>query len=131
MCSSMAWRLTNCSEEKETSWHMETTQTGLSAIEQSFARARAERRAAFMPFWTIGFPDLLTSLAMIEMLSEVGADAIEIGVPFSDPLADGPTVQHSSQTALANGIRLADCIEAVRTLRARGGTAPMVLMGYM
>jgi tryptophan synthase alpha chain len=110
---------------------MDTTQTGLSAIEQAFVRARAERRAAFMPFWTIGFPDLPTSLAMIEMLAEIGADAIEIGIPFSDPLADGPTVQHSSQVALANGIRLTDCIEAVRTLRSRGVTVPMVFMGYM
>jgi tryptophan synthase alpha chain len=110
---------------------METTQTGLSAIAQAFARARAERRAAFMPFVTIGHPDLPTSLAMLEMLAEVGADVIEVGVPFSDPLADGPTIQHSSQVALANGIRLVDCVEAVRTVRARGVHIPLVLMGYV
>ncbi len=109
---------------------METTQTGLDAIAGAFAKARADHRATFMPFWTIGYPDLPTSLAMIEMLVEVGADAIELGVPFSDPLADGPTVQHSSQVALANGTRLVDCVEAVRTLRTRGVAVPLVLMGY-
>ncbi len=110
---------------------MQTTQTGLGAIEQAFARARAENRATFMPFFTIGYPDLPTSLDVIEALVAAGADAIELGVPFSDPLADGPTIQHSSQVALANGIRLADCIQAVRTLRSRGVTVPLILMGYV
>lgn len=105
--------------------------TGLTAIEQTFARAREEGRATFMPFFTIGFPDLPTSLKVIEALVEVGADAVEIGVPFSDPLADGPTVQHSSQVALNNGITVADCIGAVRTLRERGVGVPLVMMGYI
>jgi tryptophan synthase alpha chain len=109
----------------------QATQTGISAIEQVFVRARNEKRAAFLPFFTIGYPNYEASLAAIEMLVQAGADAIEIGIPFSDPLADGPTVQYSSQVALANGTRLVDCIEAVRTLRARGVTVPLVLMGYM
>lgn len=107
------------------------TQTGLSALEQTFVKARTENRAAFLPFFTIGYPDLPTSIEMIELLVTAGADAIELGVPFSDPLADGPTIQHSSQVALDNGTRVADCIQAVRTLREHGVTIPLVLMGYV
>ncbi len=110
---------------------MQSTQTGLEAITQTFASARAENRAAFMPFFTIGYPDLPTSLAVIQTLVAAGADAIEIGIPFSDPLADGPTVQHSSQIALNNGIGVKDCIAAVRTLRERRVKVPMILMGYV
>ncbi len=104
--------------------------SGLSALEAAFARARTERRATFMPFFTIGYPDLPTSLEVILALVEAGADAVELGVPFSDPLADGPTIQHSSQVALEKGTRVADCIAAVRTLRERGVQVPLVLMGY-
>ncbi len=110
---------------------MNTTQTGLETLSQTFARARAEKRAAFLPFFTIGFPDFPTSLAAVEVLVEAGADAVELGVPFSDPLADGPTIQHASQIALANGTRVADCIEAVGQLRARGVSVPLILMGYV
>jgi tryptophan synthase alpha chain len=110
---------------------MNTIQTGLSAIEQTFSRARAEHRAAFLPYFTIGYPDLPTSLAVIEALVQAGGDIIELGVPFSDPLADGPTIQHASQVALQNGIRAADCVQAVRALRSRGVTVPLILMGYI
>ena len=107
------------------------TMTGLQALDATFATARSQRRAAFMPFWTIGYPDLPTSLDMIERLVAVGGDIIEVGVPFSDPLADGPTVQHSSQVSLNNGTTLKDCIAAVRTLRQRGVRVPLILMGYL
>lgn len=110
---------------------MTAATTGLTAIDAVFANTRAQNRAAFMPYFTIGFPDLPTSLSVIEALVAAGADAVEVGVPFSDPLADGPTVQHASQVALSNGITLADCIQAVATLRGRGVTVPMVLMGYV
>ncbi len=110
---------------------MNTIQTGLESLSQTFAKARAEHRATFMPFWTIGYPDYTTSLSVIEALVASGADALELGVPFSDPLADGPTIQHASQVSLQNGTRLIDCIEAVKTLRARGVTIPLVLMGYV
>jgi tryptophan synthase alpha chain len=110
---------------------MNTTQTGLETLSQTFARDRAEKRATFMPFFTIGYPDFQTSLAAVEVLVEAGADVVELGIPFSDPLADGPTIQHSSQIALANGTRVADCIEAVRQLRARGVSVPLILMGYV
>jgi tryptophan synthase alpha chain len=107
------------------------TTGGLTALESVFASTRAQHRAAFMPYFTIGFPDLPTSLTVIETLVAAGADALEIGVPFSDPLADGPTVQHASQVSLNNGTSLTDCIKAVATLRERGVTVPMVLMGYV
>jgi len=104
--------------------------TGLESIQQTFARSKAEGRATFMPFFTIGYPDLPTSIRVIRALVAAGADAIEIGMPFSDPLADGPTIQHASQIALNNGTRIRDCVEAVRTLRAEGVTVPLVMMGY-
>ncbi|HVO41922.1 MAG TPA: tryptophan synthase subunit alpha [Aggregatilineales bacterium] len=108
-----------------------TTQTGLGAIEASFADAIAERRATFMPFFTLGYPDMPTSLEAVEALVAAGADAIELGVPFSDPVADGPVIQHSSQVSLDRGTTVADCISAVKTLRDRGITVPLVLMGYV
>jgi tryptophan synthase alpha chain len=106
------------------------TKTGISAIEETFARTKAEGRALFMPFWTVGYPDLPTSIDMIVALAEAGADVIEVGVPFSDPMAEGPTVQHSSQVALEQGTRVSDCIQAVREVRKRGIEVPLVLMGY-
>ena len=107
-----------------------TTTTQPNRIAGAFARARGEGRTAIMPFITVGFPDLVTSEEIAMALVDAGADAIEIGVPFSDPLADGSTVQRSGQVALGQGTRLVDCLELVRRLRARGVTIPLVLMGY-
>ena len=109
---------------------MNQTMTGLDLIQQTFKAARDANRATFMPFFTVGFPDLPTSIQAFETLVAAGADVIEIGIPFSDPLSDGPTNQHASQIALENHIRLADCIRVVRTLRERGVKIPLVLMGY-
>ncbi|MBX3062083.1 MAG: tryptophan synthase subunit alpha [Anaerolineae bacterium] len=109
---------------------MTSATTGLSAIEAMFDRAREQNRATFMPFFTVGYPDYETSIKALEALVEAGADALEIGIPFSDPLADGPTIQHASQIALNNGITVKHCLEAVRTLRQHGVTIPLVLMGY-
>jgi tryptophan synthase alpha chain len=100
-------------------------------IQETFERAKAENRAALMPFVTAGYPSLEVSGQLLDALVEGGADIIELGVPFSDPLADGATVQASSQKALENGTTLADCIELVRAFRARGGTIPILLMGYV
>ncbi len=107
-----------------------TTTTQPNRIAGAFARARGEGRTAIMPFITVGFPDLVTSEEIAMALVDAGADAIEIGVPFSDPLADGSTVQRSGQVALGQGTRLVDCLELVRRLRARGVMIPLVLMGY-
>ncbi len=85
---------------------------------------------ALMPYFTIGYPDYETSLEVIAACAEAGADLIELGVPFSDPLADGPTIQYSSQVAIENGVTARQCIEAVRELRTRGVQTPFMLMGY-
>lgn len=83
-----------------------------------------------MPYFTLGYPDAETSLACIEACVEAGSDLIELGVPFSDPLADGPTIRHSAQRALENGITLARCLQMTTELRRRGVGVPLVLMGY-
>ena len=101
-----------------------------SRIADTFARARAEGRTALMPYHSAGFPTLDDSKAIIRSLVEAGADMIEIGVPFSDPIADGPSVQGASQIALENGTTPRDCIALVRDLRAEGIIAPLLLMGY-
>ncbi len=90
-------------------------------------KARGER--ALVPFITAGDPDLETTEALLPVLAEAGADAIEIGVPFSDPIAEGPTIQRSSERALASGTTLRRILELVRKVRPRVDV-PLVLMGY-
>lgn len=92
--------------------------------------AFAKGRAAFMPYFTLGYPDYETSLEIVQACAEAGADLMEVGLPFSDPLADGPTIQHSTQIALKKGMTTAHCLEAVGELRARGVRLPLMLMGY-
>jgi len=106
------------------------TRHGLNAIQDTFTRARQENRAAFIPYFPVGYPDYQSSLAVLRGLAEAGSDIIEVGVPFSDPLADGPTIQAATQRALENGITPRMCVEAIRTLREEGIQTPMVLMGY-
>lgn len=102
-----------------------------SRIGEAFERAKAEGRIALLPFVTIGYPTLEQSREVIKALVEAGADGLELGVPFSDPLADGATVQRASQVALENGVTLSDAIELVRQLRAEDGIeVPLLLMGY-
>ena len=101
----------------------------MNPIEKLLA-AFQENRAACMPYFTLGYPDMETSLEIIQACAENGADLIEVGIPFSDPLADGPTIQHSTQVALNGGTTLASCLAGVETLRQRGVTIPLVLMGY-
>jgi len=103
--------------------------SGIERIQNAFANTRGQ--AAFMPYLPVGYPDLPTSLHLFQALSEAGADLIEMGVPFSDPLADGPTIQSATQQALANGMTSAGCLDAVRALRARGVETPVLLMGYI
>ncbi len=101
-----------------------------SRIADTFARLKDEGKTALMPFHTAGFPTLPLSREIIRSLVEAGADLVEIGVPFSDPLADGAAVQGTGQIALENGTTPADCIQLVRDLRSDGITAPLLLMGY-
>jgi len=88
-------------------------------------------QTALMPYFTIGYPDYETSMDVVEACVAAGADLMELGVPFSDPLADGPTIQHSTQVALENGVTVRSCLEAVAELRSRGVEIPLILMGYI
>lgn len=102
----------------------------MSRIAEAFQRCKDEGRTALMPFLTVGYPDLATSEAILHALVDAGADMLEIGTPFSDPLADGSTVQRTSQVSLDNGTTLKDCIALVKRTRAAGVSVPMTLMGY-
>ncbi|MHB8646375.1 MAG: tryptophan synthase subunit alpha [Thermomicrobiales bacterium] len=105
--------------------------SGVAHIRTAFARAKAEGRPAFIPYITVGHPDRGTVAAVVPALIAAGADIVELGVPFSDPLADGPVIQRSTQTALANGVTLDRCLDEVRHLRRAGITVPLVFLGYM
>lgn len=108
-----------------------TIPTGLDILTAMFARTKDAGRAAFMPYFPIGYPTYETSLDAICAMADVGADGFEIGFPFSDPLADGPTIQAATQIALEQGITTQRCIQAMRELRTRGVQQPMLLMGYL
>ncbi|MBP1467708.1 tryptophan synthase subunit alpha [Candidatus Chloroploca sp. M-50] len=102
----------------------------MSRIRETFARLQAEGRVALMPYLTVGFPERESTLELVPALEAAGASLFELGVPFSDPLADGATIQRSTQRALQNGITLADCLDTTARLRERGVRAPLLLMGY-
>ena len=107
------------------------TGNAANRVGEAFARARDENRTAVMPFVTAGYPTPERSLEWILALVRGGADLIEIGVPFSDPLADGATVQRTSQIALRHGITLADAVTMTRRVRDEFAvTVPLLLMGY-
>ena len=103
--------------------------TGRSRIATAFEQAKAARHAALMPYYTLGYPDRATSLDVVAAIAP-HVDLFELGVPFSDPLADGPTIQHSTQISLENGTTSRDCLAMVHELRERGVTTPILLMGY-
>ena len=87
----------------------------LTRVSSAFQSARAAGRAALMPYFTLGFPNPQASLEIIEAIAHSGADLIELGMPFSDPLAAGPTIQHSTQIALRQGMTLAGCLELMES----------------
>src|SRR5438034_6886380 len=99
-------------------------------IDRRFAQLKTEGRAALVTFLTAGDPDPETSLALLQALPAAGADIIELGMPFTDPMADGPAIQMSSQRALKRGQTLAKTLDLVRTLRKSDDSTPVVLMGY-
>ena len=99
-------------------------------ITRCFAKLSEQKRKAFVAFLTGGDPDFDTSKELICGLPAAGVDLIEIGIPFSDPMADGPAIQASSQRALKNGMTLQKTLELVRAFRATDDTTPIVLMGY-
>ena len=92
--------------------------------------AAFKNKPIFMPYFPLGYPDLATSIDVIEALAKNGADLIEVGLSFSDPLADGPVIQKATQIALEGGITLKKCLDGIRELRNRGVKIPLVLMGY-
>jgi tryptophan synthase alpha chain len=101
----------------------------VSRIADRFALLRSRGEKALIPFVTAGDPDLATTEAIVPALELAGADAIELGVPFSDPMAEGPTVQRASERALRSGASLRKVLQLVQRLRARV-EVPIVLMGY-
>ena len=103
----------------------------MSRFEQKFAELNAAGRKALVPFITAGDPSLEATVPVMHALVAAGADVIELGVPFSDPMADGPTIQRSSERALARGAGLAYVLEAVAQFRRSDAATPVVLMGYL
>ena len=98
----------------------------MSSITSRFVNGRK----AFIPYLMAGYPDRPTFLSLVDTLFDSGADAIEIGIPFSDPLADGPTIQHASEHALANGVTIATTIEMLGT-RHVNDSQPLIVMSYL
>jgi tryptophan synthase alpha chain len=102
----------------------------VARIEQRFAALKRERRAGLVTFITAGDPDYDTSLEILNALPASGADIIELGMPFSDPMADGPAIQASSQRALKAGQTMEKTLSLVKAFRATDDATPLVLMGY-
>lgn len=102
----------------------------MTRIDATFARLRAQGRKAFVSYIMGGDPDLETSLAVMQGLPGAGVDIIELGVPFTDPMADGPTIQLAGQRALEGAMTLEKTLEMVRRFRADNDETPIVLMGY-
>jgi len=99
-------------------------------IEAAFQTMKAEQRTGLIAFITAGYPTIEATLELVPALVRGGADLIELGIPFSDPLAEGPTIQKSSFKALQNGVTAAVCLELLRKLRWAGMEVPVVFMGY-
>lgn len=102
----------------------------MSRIDASLATLKAQGRKALIPFVTAGFPAPGVTVELIHAMADAGADVIELGVPFSDPSADGPVIQAAGDRALAAGVGLAQVLGMVRDFRAANTTTPVVLMGY-
>ena len=102
----------------------------MSRIQATLAELKARGRTALIPFVTAGDPYADATPDIMQALADGGADIIELGVPFSDPMADGPVIQKAGERALARGIGVTQVLEMVRSFRARNGTTPVVLMGY-
>ena len=103
----------------------------MNRIDARFASLRAANRKALVPFVTAGDPSLDATVPVMHALVDAGADVIELGVPFSDPMADGPTIQRSSERALARGVGIDYVMRCVREFRQRDAATPVVLMGYL
>lgn len=100
-------------------------------LQQRLDALRSAGRKGLVPFITAGDPSLAATVPVMHALAQAGADVIELGVPFSDPMADGPVIQRSSERALARGAGLAWVLDCVRAFRAQDAATPVVLMGYL
>jgi tryptophan synthase alpha chain len=107
-----------------------TTATQPSRISAAFSVLASKNEKALMPYVTVGHPRKESTLEVVPALVEGGATMIELGIPFSDPLADGPTIQRSSFQALQNGVTMEFCMQTARELRNRGVEVPLIFMGY-
>ncbi len=103
----------------------------MSRISACFKRLRADGKVALVPFITAGDPSKEITVPLMHKMVAAGANIIELGVPFSDPMADGPTIQRASERALANNISMLDVCSMVREFRKKDSTTPVVLMGYL
>jgi len=104
---------------------------GEKRITSAFRRTKDEGRAALIAYLPLGFPTPEASLELIQAVVKGGADIVELGVPFSDPLADGPTIQRATHLALQQGVTLAHCLEMASELRTGGVEVPLLFMGYL
>ncbi len=102
----------------------------MSRIAATFENLSRQRRKALIPFFSVGDPDLASCVPIMQAMVEGGANILELGVPFSDPMADGPTIQRSSERALKNGVNLRQVLEQVALFRRQDTQTPVVLMGY-
>jgi tryptophan synthase alpha chain len=102
----------------------------MSRIAATFERLAREKRKALIPYVTAGFPYADITPELMHAMVAAGCDVIELGVPFSDPMADGPVIQKAGELALANGVGLVQVLDMVRSFRARDNATPVVLMGY-
>jgi tryptophan synthase alpha chain len=103
---------------------------GTDRIREAFEQARAGGRIALVPYVTVGFPEIDMTTEIVRAVVDGGADVVELGVPFSDPVGEGPTIQASGYQALLNGVTPGTCIEAAMAIRGAGIDVPIVFMGY-
>ncbi|MEW7979942.1 MAG: tryptophan synthase subunit alpha [Candidatus Sedimenticola endophacoides] len=103
----------------------------MSRISRRFAALREQNRTALIPYVTAGDPNPGVTVGLMHAMVEAGADIIELGVPFSDPMADGPVIQRASERALAHNVSLRDVLSMVREFRAGDDDTPVILMGYL
>lgn len=103
----------------------------MSRIEQCFATLKTQQKSALIPFITAGDPYPQYTVELMHCLVDAGADIIELGVPFSDPMADGPVIQAADERALLHNVSLSDVLEMVAEFRKKDGNTPVVLMGYL
>ena len=103
----------------------------MSRINSYFSRLKAEGKKALIPYVTAGDPNPSVTVPLLHAMVDAGADIIELGVPFSDPMADGPVIQLACERALSHNVRLLDVLDMVKAFRAKNTTTPIVLMGYL